>query len=119
MELIDVEAKVDALLFGDITAAHGGGLEFHNEDHPEQLGVEVPGSPLAQVYQQDFLIIHNIAQVEGALGLADDIAHHLVAQEGAEFTDKPGRDFAGFVGALRRWELLSPEIHNGFIGDVF
>ena len=118
LELINVQTKVHPVVFRDVAPAHSGRLELHHKDHAQQLGVQVTSSTLGQVYQQDFLVVHDLTQIEGTLVLTDDITHHLVAQEGTKLTDEPGRDLTRFVRALRSWELLGPEVEHRLVGDV-
>ena len=68
---------------------------------PSSLEFSSPVRPLLKVNQQDFLVVHNVAQVKGALGLADNVAHHFVTQERAELTDEPAGHFTELIGALR------------------
>ena len=117
MELVDVETKIFALVFWDVGARHGGGLEFHDEDHTQELRVEFASFTFAEVDEEDFAVVHDFFEVEAAFCLADDVAHHFVTEEGAEFTDEPAENF-GLVGFTGLRHFFVPEVEYGLVGDV-
>ncbi len=119
LELVDVEAEILALFLWDILAAHGGLLEFHDEDHAEKVGVNVAEAALAEVDEEDFVVVHDLADVEAGFDLTEGVSHNGVAKEGAPLAGKPSGNLAGVGGLLRLGEFLGPIIVDGFVGDVF
>ena len=97
MELIHVEAEIFSLILWDVLATHGGLLEFHDEDHTEEIGVNITQAPLREVNKEDFLIIHDFANIEAGFNLAARFADRILVVTGAD--PAAVRD-AGRVGQL-------------------
>lgn len=88
MELIDIKIKWAAIGdIGNVGAAHGGELDFGNEECAENSGVVFANETFGEVYDEDFAFIHDFADIKGRFRLADDIANNRVGGEGADFVE--------------------------------
>ncbi len=47
--------------------------------------IEVTDTSLGEIHHEDLLLIHHLTEIEGALGLADNIAHRGIGDERSEF----------------------------------
>ncbi len=117
LKLIHVQGKVRPLVFRHVGATHRRRLELNHKDHTQKLRVQLPYPPLAQVYNQDLLVIHHVTNVESRLRLAQDIAHNLVVLERAKLTHKPPKHLALMVVA-RLPHFLRPEINHRRVFQV-
>ena len=112
LELINIECEVLALVLGDIGPSHRSRLELHDEDNTKQLRVEITHLTFGEVNKQNLVVIHNLREVKATLGLANDVAHCIVADEWAKLRDHPTNQVTSFVGALRGRELLRPKVEH-------
>ena len=99
LELIDIEIEILALFLGHILAAHGRHVDLVDENKAEELGVQITDFAFRQIDEEDFLVIHDFTDVEGAFGLADDIADSGVRDERAEFRAEVRDHFLFFAVA--------------------
>ena len=106
-------------MFRDIGPSHRSRLELHDEDDTKQLRVEITHLTFGEVDEQNLVVIHNLGEVKSALGLANNIAHRIVADEWAKLRDHPANQITSFIRALRGWELFSPKVEHLPIRHVF
>src|SRR3989344_5133070 len=94
LELIDVEIEVFAGVIGNVHPRKGGHKQFANDDHAQKIRIDVPNAAFGQIDDQNFLIIHQLAEVKRALLLVDDRAEEFVKYEGGHL----GRNIRGHIG---------------------
>ncbi len=117
LEFIDVEVKIRAVFLRYIGAAHGIELKLRNNHRAEQRRVVFADFTFAEITNEDFFIVHGVAQVDHTLGLTDDIANDRGAEELPDFV----LDWADRLGALafvHSFKLVCPEFLDDGIGDL-
>ena len=127
LELVNVEVEWTAVFYvGNVGAGHGGELDLGDKEGAEDAGVVFADEALRQIDNEDFAFVHDLANVEGGFGLADDIANNRVGGEGADLVQNWGNGF-GDLFVAPGTELLFPELEDGnvfaivesFFAEVF
>ena len=85
LKFVNVEVKIFAFAFGQFRAAQSGHLQFGHDDEAEQFGVDFAGRAFGQIDEQDFLLVHHVAEIKAGFLLTHDIAHHFIFHETSDF----------------------------------
>jgi len=91
-----VNIKVEGAAIGDVwdvAARHGGKLDLGNKEGSEDASIIFADKTFAEIYDEDFAFIHNLADIEARFGLADDIADDRVSGEGTDLIEDWGDTF--------------------------
>src|SRR4051794_11729239 len=81
LELVDVEVKISALVFGYIGTRYRSQCKARDQQRPDQVGVLFTDLSFGEVGDEDAAGIHERARIEAALFLAEDVARHRRHQE--------------------------------------
>src|SRR5262249_18142929 len=81
VKFVHIEIEGPAPSFGQVSAAHGGQLDVSDEHRAQQAAIIFPDFSLGQVGDEDLALVHDLAEVQGALSLPDDVAERNGGQE--------------------------------------
>ena len=86
LELVDIEIERATVGdVGNVAAAHGGQLDFGDEEGAKNTGIVFSNEAFAEVDDKDFTFVHDFANVETRLRLADNIADDRVGGKSTNF----------------------------------
>src|SRR3989344_932230 len=74
LKFVDIEIEIFSFILGNIHPAHGRELQLGNEHSTQQGRVILANSTFRKIQEQDFLLIHELSQIDGAFGLSDNVA---------------------------------------------
>lgn len=115
LELINVE--IEGATVGDIGyigATHGGKLNFGDKESPKDTGVIFADEPFREIDNQNFALVHDFANIERRLGLADDIADDRVSGKGTNFIENWGDRLIDLL-VVPLTKFVFPELKDGHI----
>ena len=118
LELVNIEVEGATVLdIRNIGAGHGGELDLSDEEGAEDAGVVFADETFREIHDENLAFVHNLANVEAGVGLADDVADDGVGGEGADFVQDWGDRLVDlFLVPLA--EFVFPELEDGDVGAV-
>src|ERR1035441_935026 len=84
--------KRAAFLIRNVGAAHGNRKEPGKNERTKELRIRFTQQSFRELNQQDLLPVHDVPEIHGAAGLADDWANYGVVGEGVQLTGDVGCD---------------------------
>ena len=116
LELVDVKVEWATITdIRDVRTAHGGELDFCDEESAENTSIVFTNETFRKVYDENLSFIHDFSDIEAGFWLADDITDNWVGCEGTNLVQNRRDTFVDlFFVPLAKF--VFPELENG---DIF
>ena len=85
MELVYIEIKVLAFVFGYALPLKRGEIELRNKHRPQEVRLVLANPALSEVYEENPLVVHDELEVNRAFRLSYDIPKGRVREKLSDF----------------------------------
>src|SRR3989344_3017065 len=92
LELVYVEIKRWQRIPRRIHAGKRRHENLPHNDEPQEVRIDVPQTPLREVYQENLLFVHDFSEIEGGLLLRDDRAQEVICHKHIKLARDVGHD---------------------------